>query len=263
MEMRSSLYECSMMHKRMVKRNMKFHYNYFMFFLNLDEIDSLAGKLKLFSRNKFNAFSFRDKDHLTYKKPDVKYNLLQYLKSNGIVDKVGSIYLLTNVSTFGYNFNPVSFYFCFDNHENPLCAVPEVGNTFGELKPFFIGTTHLSGEKYSARIQKNFYVSPFIEHDIYFDFSIQIPGESFTIKIDDYKNNSRIFASSLHGKRKELTDLNLLYYSLKYPLVTLKVIISIHYQALKLYFNKIRFFRKNEFSELQKGAILKWKEQST
>ena len=255
----SSLYECTVMHSRKKLTVNKFIYKYFMFYLDLDEIDELALRLFLFSINKFNIFSFRDRDHLTYEKPDVKENILKFIRSNGVTKEIGKIKLLTNVATFGYNFNPVSFYFCFDKENKPLCVVPEVGNTFNELKPFFLGRDDLSSNQFSARIQKNFYVSPFIEHDIYFDFQLTIPDENLKIKIDDYRGDEKIFITQLTGKREILNDKNLLKYAFKYPFATLKVIGAIHWQALKLMIKKIPYFKKNEFLELQKGAIAKWK----
>ncbi len=255
----SCIYECTISHSRHEVADNKFYYKYFMFYLDLDEINLLSQKLTLFSRNRFNVFNFRDSDHLVFNKPGVKQNILEYIHKHGITDKIKRIQLLTNVATFGYNFNPVSFYFCFDMNDNPICVVPEVGNTFGELKPYMIDKNHLTGKQFREKIQKNFYVSPFIEHDIFFDFQLSIPEEKLQIKIDDYKTENKIFTTSLFGKRKKLNNINLIKYSIKYPLVTLKVISTIHWQALKLIIKKVPYFRKNEFLDLQKGAIAKWK----
>ena len=259
MVMNSCLYECSVMHSRTELTNTKFYYKYFMFYLDLDEIDLLSRKLKLFSCNRFNLFSFRDLDHIVTEEKNVKQNILRYIKENGLTEEIGKVMLLTNVATMGYNFNPASFYFCFNVKNEPVCVVPEVGNTFHELKPFFIGRQQFKDGLFQARIQKNFYVSPFIQHDIYFDFQLNIPDEKLKIKIDDYKDGERIFITQLLGRDKPLTDASLLYYGLKYPLVTLKIISAIHWQALELIFKKIPYFRKNEFMNLQKGAFIKWK----
>lgn len=259
MVMNSCLYECSLMHSRRELIDTKFYYKYFMFYLDLDEIDFLSKKLKLFSRNRFNLFSFRDTDHIVTEKKDVKQNILSYIRENGVTEEIKKIMLLTNVATMGYNFNPVSFYFCFNGKNEPVCVIPEVGNTFHELKPFFIGRQHLKDGQFRDRIQKNFYVSPFIQHDVYFDFQLNIPEKKLKIRIDDYKDGKRIFITQLSGRDKPLTDANLFYYGLRYPLVTLKVISAIHWQAVKLIFKKIPYFRKNEFMNLQQGAYIKWK----
>ena len=259
MVVNSALYQCTIMHNRKEKSVNKFYYKYFMFYLDLDEIDKLSAKLKLFNRNKFNVFNFRDSDHLVYTKPGVKENIKKYLSQHGIDEEVNKIFLLTNVATFGYNFNPVSFYFCFDSNHEPVCVVPEVGNTFGELKPFYIGKNNFNGTEFNAFMQKNFYVSPFIDHDVYFNFRLGVPCVKLNIKIDDYRGEERIFITQLSGNREELNDKNLFKYMIKYPMVTLKVIGAIHWQALKLVIKKVPFFRKNEFLELQKGAFAKWK----
>ncbi|MBU1097878.1 MAG: DUF1365 domain-containing protein [Bacteroidetes bacterium] len=255
----SCLYECTVSHVRKKPVVNKFHYKYFMFYLEIDELDNLSKKLMLFSRNRLNVFNFRDKDHIVFDTPNVKQNILTYLSTNGFSEDIGKIFLLTNVSTLGYNFNPVSFYFCFDKNNNPVCVVPEVGNTFDELKPFFIDYNNYLNGEFRSRVQKNFYVSPFIQHDVFFDFRISVPDGKLNIKIDDYKENSRIFTTHLSGTRKSLTDWNLFKYGFKYPLVTLKVISAIHWQAFKLIWKKMPYFKKNEFEELQKGAIAKWK----
>jgi len=259
MVIKSCLYECTVSHSRSIIIGNKFYYKYFMFYLDLDEIDYLSSNLALFSRNRFNVFSFWDRDHLVFDKPDVKQNILKYIRENGVAEEIKKIQLLTNVATFGYNFNPVSFYFCFNNENNPVCAVPEVGNTFGELKPFYISNDNMVNGQFHARIQKNFYVSPFIEHDVWFEFQLSVPDNKLNIKIDDYKEGNRIFTTHLSGKRNVLTDFNLIKYALKYPFVTLKVIGAIHWQAIKLILRKVRYFKKNEYLDLQKGALTKWK----
>jgi uncharacterized protein len=255
----SCLFECTVAHSRHEITDHKFYYKYFMFYIDLDEIDNLSSRLFLLSQNRFNVFNFRDRDHLVFDKPGVKQNILKYIRENGIVEEIKRIQLLTNVATFGYNFNPVSFYFCFDNEDKPICAVPEVGNTFGELKPFFIDTKNFTFGQFRARMQKNFYVSPFIDHDVFFNFQLSVPDNKLNIKIDDYKEGNKVFTTHLSGKRKDLTDFNLLKYAVKYPVVTLKVIGAIHWQALRLIIKKVPYFKKDEHTDLQKGALAKWK----
>jgi uncharacterized protein len=115
--MNSCLYKAQIMHNRLEPKKHRFHYNVFMFYIDLDELDELPKKLLMVSRNRFNYFSFKDKEHLQLPidKPDtsknVKQHITDYLKQNGI-EKVEKIMLLTNFSVLGYNFNPVSFYFC-------------------------------------------------------------------------------------------------------------------------------------------------------
>jgi hypothetical protein len=230
-----------------------------MFYLDLDEIDELSKRLKFISRNRFNLFNFRDKDHLQLPRenPDASKNIKQhitdYLQLNGITIGNGRIMVLTNLCTFGYQFNPVSFYFCYDDQESPICSIVEVCNTFLEMKPYFLGTGTMQKDKFKLNTTKYFYVSPFIDMDTNFDFDLHLPDDKLQIKIDDYdKNGKRFFISTLTGNRVPLKDSTLLFYFFSFPLITLKVIGLIHWQALKLWLKKIPYHKKSADLELQK-----------
>jgi DUF1365 family protein len=257
--MNSCLYKAKVMHHRLAPKQHSFHYNVFMFYLDLDEIDSLAKRLKIMSRNRFNLFNFRDKDHLQLPRenPDTSKNIRQhltdYLQTNSINIGNGRIMLLTNLCTVGYQFNPVSFYFCYDEDNKPLCSIVEVCNTFREMKPYFLGKDTMVGDKYKLNTTKYFYVSPFIEMDTNFDFDLEIPGHKLKIKIDDYdKDSKRFFISTLNGQRRDLKDSTLLLYFFSFPLITLKVIGMIHWQALRLWLKKIPYHKKTNNMPLQK-----------
>lgn len=254
------------MHHRLSPKEHRFHYEIFMFYLDLDEIDGLSKRLKLMGRNRFNLFNFRDKDHLQLpkEKPDTSKNIRQhitsYLKLNGADIGDGRIMVLTNLCTLGYQFNPVSFYFCYDEQDNPLCSVVEVCNTFLEMKPYFLGADTQKDNTFKLNTAKYFYVSPFIEMDTIFDFALQIPDEKLQIRIDDYdKEGNRFFISTLSGARKALTDANLLLYFISFPLITLKVIGLIHWQAVKLWLKKIPYHKKDANAALQKEVYRPYK----
>jgi DUF1365 family protein len=244
------------MHHRLEPLKHRFVYRIFMFCLDLDELDGLHSSLKLFSRNRFNIFSFRDRDHLNFGKPTVQENIREYVKKNGISVNIGKVLLVTHVRMFGYVFNPVSFYFCYDEQGKPLCAVPEVGNTFGELKPYLLRNEDRTGEGFRKTVTKFFYVSPFIDLDASFDFNMHLPGDALHVTVDDYKDGKKIFLSAVHGVRKPLTDARLAWYVLRFPFITLQVIGLIHWQALKLYLKKIPFLRKTDNPELQKEMVV-------
>ncbi|MBD1393772.1 DUF1365 domain-containing protein [Mucilaginibacter glaciei] len=262
----SCLYKARVMHHRLAPKVHRFHYDIFMFYLDLDEIDTLDKRLKLMSRNKFNLFNFRDKDHLQLPRenPDTTKNtrehLRRYLQEQGVTEPLGRIMVLTNLSTLGYQFNPVSFYFCYNEKDEVICSVVEVCNTFREMKPYFLGAGTQQQGGFKLNTEKYFYVSPFIEMDTNFDFDLQIPGEKLHVKIDDYdKQGQRFFMSTLTGVRKPLTDTNLLLYFVSFPLITLKVMGMIHWQALKLWLKKIPFHKKEENIELQKEVFRPYK----
>jgi DUF1365 family protein len=263
--MNSSLYKARVMHNRTEPKVHRFHYNVFMFYVDLDELDELAEKHLMFSRNKWNFFSFRDREHLQLpvSNPDqsknTKQHLLEYLAQNGIHNIDGRIMLLTNMNVLGYNFNPVSFYICYDKANQPVCSVVEVSNTYREMKTYLI-TDFVDG-KYTLNTKKYFYVSPFIDHDAHFEFGVEIPGEKLNIRIDDIKEGRRFFISTLTGKQKAFSGANLLLYFLRFPIIPLQIMFLIHWNALLLWFKKIPYHKKGAHGNLQRDVMRKYQDK--
>jgi len=251
------------MHNRLEPKVHRFHYNVFMFYVDLDELDALAKKHFMFSSNKWNFFSFRDREHLQLPadNPDqsktTKQHILDYLASNNI-HGVERIMLLTNMNVLGYNFNPVSFYICHDKTGNVVCSVVEVSNTYREMKTFLV--TEKKDEKYYLNTTKYFYVSPFIDHDANFEFVVGVPDEKLNIRIDDIKEGRKIFISTLTGIRKEFSGWNLFKYFLRFPVIPLQVMFLIHWNALLLWLKKIPYHKKAAHANLQRDVLRKYEE---
>ncbi len=254
--MNSCLYRCEVTHHRLAPREHRFDYNVFMFYIDLDEVEQLHKKFWLLSSNHFNWFNFRTRDHLQFplgkghNNKSVKENVLDYLQFQGI-EFDGKIMLLTNVATLGYSFNPISFYLCFDKNNNPVCSIAEVCNTYGEMKLYLLNKDCLDSDTFRRLISKNFYVSPFTELDSSFHFIFRIPGDTALMRVDDYQEGKRFLLTSLSGKKKELSDANLLLYGLRFPLITLGIMFSIHWQALLLRFKSLPFRDKKLNKHLQ------------
>jgi DUF1365 family protein len=253
--MNSCLYECEVMHHRLAPKEHRFSYSIFMFYIDLDEIELLHQKNLLFSRNRFNWFSLRDNDHLQFSKPNeksIKENIIEYLASQHIELEGGKIMLLTNVATLGYTFNPISIYLCFDAEQKPVCAVAEVNNTHDEMKLYVLSGDHLHQQTFRRLVAKYFYVSPFADLDSSFEFIFTIPDETVNMRVDDYQHGKRFLLSSLKGKRKVFKDSNLLWYGLRFPFVTIKIITLIYWQALLLMIKGIPHQKKNFNPHMQR-----------
>ena len=262
--MNSCLYKATVMHHRLAPKKHRFHYSVFMFYVDLDELELLHQKLRLFSLDRFNVFSFRRKEHLQLpidapdKGKPTKAHLLDYLSQNGVSANTGRIMCLTNLNILGYNFNPVSFYFVFDSKGQPLCSVAEVSNTFREMKPYFLGSDTLKQDQFHLNTTKYFYVSPFFDHDANFDFNLRVPGDKLNIRIDTFNKEERVFISTLSGTRKPLTNLNLLWYSIRFPFLTIRIMTLIHWNALLLWLKKIPYHKKNDLLNLQRDVHRKY-----
>jgi DUF1365 family protein len=261
----SSLYECTVLHERFTPKHHRFVYRLFYFALDLDELSSLNRRLALFSVNRANLFSFRESDFLPTGEPLhhrtfpnrqlIDSDNLSSLKSRSRAFCVahgadfgaeGRVLLVTLPRVLGYLFNPVSFYFCFTAAGNLVGSIAEVTNTFRELKPYFIPPVKNPDGKVSLRLRtpKHFYVSPFSALDLEFDFTLQAPDGKLAVRIDDHAAGSRVLHTALTGIRVPLTNLRLTWFLLKYPLITLKIITLIHWQALRLWLKRVPYFPK-------------------
>ncbi len=242
-----------------------------MFAFDLDEIATLPAQLALFSNDRRNVYNFRERDFLptteilhqpTPPAPGpapiagLKDRVIAHLATHGIDLAGGRVMLITLPRVFGYQFNPVSFYFCYDRQGRPVASIAEVSNTFKEMKPFVLGpttsATTANAVIFSRRTPKYFYVSPFSDLDVAFDFTLHTPGDKLAIQIDDYAAGARTLTSVLTGSRTSLTNGRLAWFTFKYPFITLRVMALIHWQALQLYLKRVPWFAKSARPEAQR-----------
>jgi DUF1365 family protein len=260
------------MHARFAPRAHRFAYRIFLFAIDLDELETLGRRLRLFSVGRRNLYSFRENDFLPTHEPvcngaagapipsrmGLKARVVAHLAGQGVDLTGGRVLLVALPRVLGYLFNPVAFYFCYDRHGTPVAALSEVTNTFKEMKPYTLGpesrvrktedrgqaTEAAPGATFYRRVPKHFYVSPFSDVDVAFDFTLRSPGRRLSVQIDDYAGSERLLTSTLSGARRPLTDACLAWFTLKYPCITLKVIGLIHWHAFRLWLKNVPWFAK-------------------
>lgn len=236
-----ALYRGHVLHRRFRPRAHVLRYRVFHLLIDVDRIDGLAARLRLFSRNRFNLFAFHDADHGDGK--DLRNHAESLLRSAGIEPDGGPIRLLTMPRLLGYAFNPLSTWFCHSADGAVRAVIYEVSNTFGERHNYVIEA------KPDARTlhqfaPKRFHVSPFLPMAMNYAFRVLPPGEKLAIGITVSDNDGPILAAIHTGRRAELTDRALLHTAVTYPLATLKVTLAIHWEALKLWMKGVPLFRK-------------------
>lgn len=237
----SALYPGHVSHVRLKPRVHRLNYRIYSLLLDLDELDTLDRRLKFFSVDRFNLFSFRRKDRGDGSGRDLKGQVERAMRSAGIEPDGGPIRLLTMPCLLGWAFNPLSTYFCY-RRDGALAAILwEVDNTFHQRHAYMIPVeaTGPNGE-IVQRCDKAFYVSPFMEMDLRYEFRVQAPSDTLSIRIDVSDAEGKVLGARHVARKQELTDKALLAAFFKIPLLTLRVVGGIHWEALKIWLKRVR-----------------------
>jgi len=236
---RSALYAGSVMHHRLRPREHRLRYSVFYLLLDLDEIDALADRLRLFSHNRFNLFSFHDRDHGDGSTMSPRDRIERHLQQAGI-ESGGAIQLLTMPRILGYAFNPLSIYFCH-RHDGTLSAIfYEVNNTFGQRHNYLIPVPSGMQGPIRQESRKSFYVSPFMTTDMVYSFSVVPPGSDLAVSVIGRDEAGPLIVAKLAATRQDLSDAALARAFCAYPLMTFKVIVGIYWEALLIWLKGIR-----------------------
>ena len=256
MSPRSSLYDALLEHERYTPAHNAFRYRIYQLLLDLDELDELASEIPFLSVDRRNLVEVRTADHLGDPRLSIRDNVRSWLDSRGVSVPDGRIELLTQARTFGYVFNPVSFYFVRNPDDTLASVVAEVHNTFGERWPYLLGAPdELDGDgRMRFSTEKRFHVSPFMDVSGTYEFLLGEPGEKLMVRIDEQRDGERLFRAVLTGERRPLTTGALAHALVRYPWITAQVMTRIHWQALQLWRKRVPFHRKPPFDP-ERGSM--------
>jgi len=228
------------MHRRFKPRAHRLNYRVFWCLLDLDELPYLPSRLRLFSLKGFNLFGFRNADHGDGSGRPLRAQVEAHLAAAGIDLGGGAIRLLCMPRLLGFVFNPISVYYCYDSRGAIKALLYQVHNTFGQRHSYLIPVDNKPGDPLKQCCLKAFYVSPFMDMDIAYRFRVQPPDKRVTLVIEGSDKQGPVLVASLAGERRALTDAALLRVFLSFPLMTLKVVAGIHWEALKLWVKGMR-----------------------
>jgi uncharacterized protein len=238
----AALYFGEVMHARLKPIGHRFSYRVMSLLIDLDRLGEADRQSRLFGVNRAALYSFHEKDHGERDGSPLRAYALRRAAEHDIDLTGGRVRLLCYPRLFGYTFNPLSVYFCYRADGELALMIYEVRNTFGDIHAYVLpvkpGETSEAGIRQSQ--EKLFYVSPFVEMAMRYRFRISPPGEHVKLRILETDREVPLLAATFHGRRRALTTPALLRSFFGLPLVTLKIVAAIHWQALRLWLKGVR-----------------------
>jgi uncharacterized protein len=241
--MRSHLLEGRVRHRRLRPFDYRLDHAVYSFGLDLAELDHVAERLRLVSRNRRNVVAFRDDDHLPARASNLPRDVDAHLRREGIDPTGWDITLVTNLRVLGYVFNPASFYLCRDRRGALQVVIVEVHNTHAERHLYTLRADPTVQGRFAAGMDKVFYVSPFIAMGGRYAVHVRDAHDRLSIAITKSDADGALLTTSLVLRRRPLTDRNVLRMLLRHPLMTQRTIGLIHWHALRLWLKGARFHR--------------------
>lgn len=244
---RSGLFVGHVRHRRLRPVDRAFRYRVYYLLLDIDEIERLDDDLRFFSWRRRNLISMRPEDHGPRDGTSLRVWATTQLARAGVAPgDVADIQLLAFPRVLGYVFNPLSIWYCRNTEGTLIAVIHEVRNTFGDVHAYVVplaGDGTQAGDR-SHRFAKAMHVSPLMPMDQEYRFSLNDPGETLSVSIRQYDAEGEIFRAGLSARRVALDDRSLLEVFLTHPLVTLKAIGAIHWQAMLTWIAGARFHRR-------------------
>ena len=239
--MKSCIYKGQVNHQRFTPRMHEFNYSLFMMYVDLDELSSVFKPYWLWSINTLGLASFQRKDHYGDKQSSLSEAIRALVLEKTGNHITGPIRLLTHFRYFGYVFNPLSLYFCYDESGARVeYVVAEVMNTpWKEQHCYVLANENNKTDSFTSEHQKEFHVSPFMDLDMEYRWKIQIPNNTLRVQIENWQDNNKIFDATIALKKTEISSKSLMNVLLYYPLMTLKVTTAIHFEAFRLWLKGI------------------------
>lgn len=251
----AAIYAGTVIHARHRPKRHRLRYDVFSLLVDIDALPALDRRLRLLGHNRRALFSVYDSDHGLGQIGAVKLFVAGLLDEAGLAVADLKVEMLCYPRILGYVFNPLTVYFCRDG-ERLVAVLYEVCNTFHERHTYVVPVHAGPGETLRHRAEKRMYVSPFVPMACSYRFSVKPPDERVTVDIAEHDAEGLLLFARFAGKRRELNDRELFKAFLTYPLMTLKVTIAIHLEALRLWMKGLPVHRHGKGGEAVSASLV-------
>jgi uncharacterized protein len=242
----AALYFGEVMHARLKPVAHRFNYRVMSLLIDLDRLAAADRQSPLFGVNRAALYSFHERDHGHRDGTSLRAYAGRCAAQHDIDLSGGKVWLLCYPRLLGYTFNPLSVYFCTRADGALALVIYEVRNTFGNIHSYVLPVR--PGEVTEAGLRQHqdklFFVSPFIEMAMRYHFRVSPPGEQVRLRILETDQDGPLLAATFNGRRRALTTSALLRSFASLPLVTLKIVAAIHWEALRLWLKGVRLVER-------------------
>jgi hypothetical protein len=238
----AALYVGDVMHARLKPMGHRFNYRMMSLLIDLDRLAEADRITPLFGVNRRALYSFFEKDHGDRDGSPLRGYVERCARTQGVDLAGGRVLLLTYPRLFGYTFNPLSVYFGYAADGRLALVIYEVRNTFGDIHCYVLPVKpgEISAAGLRQQQDKLFYVSPFIEMAMRYHFRVAPPGDAVKVRILETDASGPLLSATFNGRRRPLSTASLLRMFAALPLMTLKVMAAIHWEALRLWIKGAR-----------------------
>lgn len=247
----SAIYTGRVAHHRLEPREHRFTFRMFMVYVDLDELPRLFRRRWFWSAERRNLVYFKRDDYMAPPDRPLKEVVLDEVERGLGRRPDGAVRMLTHLRSFGYLFNPVTFYYCFDAEDRLEAVVSEITNTpWNERHTNVFDANEVSGRgEVACRFAKDFHVSPFFDMDLDYDWRFSVPGEDLAVRMTNLSQGRPIFHAGLALRRKPMTAGSLAGALLRHPLLTARLHAMIYLQAGLLWLKRVPFYPHPTSSE--------------
>jgi DUF1365 family protein len=233
----AALYLGEVMHARLKPMGHRFSYRVMSLLIDLDRLDAANRQSRLFGVNRAALYSFHESDHGRRDGSSLRDYAQACAAERGVDLTGGRVLLLCYPRLLGFTFNPLSVYFCHSADGELALMIYEVRNTFGDIHAYVLPVEPGEASEAGVRQQQDklLYVSPFVGMAMRYHFRVSPPGDNVKLRILETDSEGPLLSATFSGQRRALTSAALLRAFFALPLVTLKIVAAIHWEAFRLW----------------------------